>query len=119
LKGPGADYEASVLLYTPAVWQIAYAAKSAFRPTVSCIRSILYEGRQKADAAAGDYLLIRETLARINIGLCCMDIVRSFTMKASMNKPSSMHWSTSGSELFTNAERAALDYVMELLHSIK
>ncbi|HEV2523195.1 MAG TPA: hypothetical protein VGT24_12505 [Candidatus Acidoferrales bacterium] len=31
-------------------------------------------------------LLIRERVARINVGLFCMDIGRSFTIKASMNE---------------------------------
>jgi alkylhydroperoxidase family enzyme len=60
-------------------------------------------------------LLIREQVARINICLFCMDISRSFTIKASMNEAkfdALGQYSTSA--LFTDAERAALDYVMEL-----
>src|SRR5438132_6389270 len=60
-------------------------------------------------------LLIREQVARINVCLFCMDIGRSFTIKASMNEAkfdALEQYRTS--ELFTDAERAALDYVTEL-----
>ena len=60
-------------------------------------------------------LLIREQVARINICLFCMDIARSFTIKASMNEAkfdALEQYRTS--PLFTDAERAALDYVTEL-----
>jgi alkylhydroperoxidase family enzyme len=60
-------------------------------------------------------LLIREQVARTNICLFCMDIGRSFTIKASMNEAkfdALDQYSTSA--LFTDAERAALDYVTEL-----
>src|SRR5262249_47473017 len=60
-------------------------------------------------------LLIREQVARINICLFCMDIARSFTIKASFNEAKSdalEQYRTS--HLFTDAERAALDYVTEL-----
>jgi alkylhydroperoxidase family enzyme len=60
-------------------------------------------------------LLIRETVARINVCLFCMDIGRSFTIKASMNEAkfdALEQYRTS--ELFIDAERAALDYVTEL-----
>src|SRR6185437_15678367 len=60
-------------------------------------------------------LLIREQVAHLNICLFCMDIGRSFTIKASMNQAkfdALEHYSTS--PLFTDAERAALDYVTEL-----
>jgi alkylhydroperoxidase family enzyme len=60
-------------------------------------------------------LLIREQVARINVCLFCMDIARSFTIKASMNEAkfdALEHYRTS--PLFTDAERAALDYVTEL-----
>ena len=59
--------------------------------------------------------LIREQVARINICLFCMDIGRSFTIKASMNQAKFAaleHYQTS--PLFTEAERRALDYVTEL-----
>ena len=60
-------------------------------------------------------LLIREQVARINVCLFCMDIGRSVTIKASMNETkfdALEHYRTSA--LFTDAERAALDYVTEL-----
>ena len=60
-------------------------------------------------------LLIREQVARINNCLFCIDIGRSFTIKASMNEAkfdALEQYRTS--PLFTDAERAALDYVTEL-----
>jgi alkylhydroperoxidase family enzyme len=60
-------------------------------------------------------LLIRERVAQINICSFCMDIGRSFVIKASMNEAkfdALDQYRTSS--LFSDAERAALDYVMEL-----
>ena len=60
-------------------------------------------------------LLIREQVARINVCLFCIDIGRSFTIKTSMNEAkfdALDQYRTS--PLFTDAERAALDYVKEL-----
>lgn len=60
-------------------------------------------------------LLIREQVARINVCEFCMDIARAFTVKASMNQTkfdALDQYQTSS--LFTEAERAALDYVTEL-----
>jgi len=60
-------------------------------------------------------LLIREQVARINICLFCIDIGRSFAIKTSMNEAkfdALEQYRTS--PLFTDAERAALDYVTEL-----
>ncbi len=60
-------------------------------------------------------LLIREQVARINVCLFCTDIGRSFVIKASMNEAKFdglEQYRTS--PLFTEAERAALDYVTEL-----
>jgi alkylhydroperoxidase family enzyme len=60
-------------------------------------------------------LLIRHQVARINVCLFCIDIARSFTIKASMNEAkldALDQYNTS--PLFTDAERAALDYVTEL-----
>lgn len=59
--------------------------------------------------------LIREQVARINVCLFCIDIGRSVTVKASMNEAkfdALEQYRTS--PLFTDAERAALDYVTEL-----
>jgi alkylhydroperoxidase family enzyme len=60
-------------------------------------------------------MLIRHQVARINVCLFCIDIARSFTIKASMNEAkfdALDEYNTS--PLFTDAERAALDYVTEL-----
>jgi alkylhydroperoxidase family enzyme len=65
-------------------------------------------------------LLIRHQVARINICLFCIDIARAFTIKASMNQAkfdALDQYSTS--PLFTQAERAALDYVTELTKNKK
>src|SRR6516225_5947904 len=59
-------------------------------------------------------LLIREQVARINVCLFCMDIGRSFAIKATMNEAkfdALEQYPTSA--LFTDAERAALNYVTE------
>jgi alkylhydroperoxidase family enzyme len=60
-------------------------------------------------------MLIRHQVARINICLFCIDIARWFTIKASMKQAkfdALDHYTTS--PLFTEAERATLDYVTEL-----
>lgn len=60
-------------------------------------------------------LLIREQVARLNVCLFCIDIARSFTIKAFMNEAkfdALEQFRTS--PLFTDAERAALEYVTEL-----
>jgi alkylhydroperoxidase family enzyme len=60
-------------------------------------------------------MLVREHVARINVCLFCIDIGRSFTIKASMNQAkfdALEQYRTS--LLFSDAERAALDYVTEL-----
>jgi len=65
-------------------------------------------------------MLIREQVARINVCLFCIDIGRSFTIKASMNQAkfdALEQYATS--PLFTAAERAALDYVTELTRDKK
>jgi alkylhydroperoxidase family enzyme len=60
-------------------------------------------------------LLIREQVARINVCLFCMDIGRAFTIKASMNEAKFDALEQYRiNPLFTDAERAALDYVTEL-----
>lgn len=60
-------------------------------------------------------LLIREQIARINVCEFCMDIARAFTIQASMNQAK---FDALGdyrtSHLFSEAERAALNYVTEL-----
>ena len=60
-------------------------------------------------------MLIREQVARINICLFCIDIGRSFPIQASMNQAkfdALEQYRTS--PLFSDAERAALEYVTEL-----
>jgi alkylhydroperoxidase family enzyme len=60
-------------------------------------------------------LLIREQVTRTNVCLFCMDIGRSLAINASMNEAkfdALDEYRTS--PLFTDAERAALDYVTEL-----
>lgn len=60
-------------------------------------------------------MLVRERVARINVCLFCIDIGRSLTIKASMNQAkfdALENYATS--PLFSDAERAALDYVTEL-----
>jgi alkylhydroperoxidase family enzyme len=64
--------------------------------------------------------LIREQVARLNVCLFCIDIGRSFAIKASMNEAkfdALERYSTS--PLFTDAERSALDYVTELTRDKK
>jgi len=60
-------------------------------------------------------LLIREEVARTNVCLFCMDIGRSVAIKASMNEAkfdALEQYRTS--PLFSDAERAALDFATEL-----
>jgi alkylhydroperoxidase family enzyme len=60
-------------------------------------------------------MLIRQQVARTNVCLFCIDIGRYFTMKASLNqaKVDALGQYRTNS-MFTDAERAALDYVTEL-----
>ncbi|HZP06173.1 MAG TPA: carboxymuconolactone decarboxylase family protein [Terracidiphilus sp.] len=65
-------------------------------------------------------MLIREQVAHINVCLFCVDIGRYFTIQGSMNQAkfdalAKYHTSP----LFTDAERAALDYVTELTRDKK
>lgn len=60
-------------------------------------------------------MLIREQVARTNVCLFCIDIGRYFTIKSSMNEAkfdALGQYRTSA--VFSDAERAALDYVTEL-----
>jgi len=75
---------------------------------------------QKLTLPRETVLLIREQVARLNVCLFCMDIGRSFTIKASMNEAkfeALEQYRTSS--LFTEAERAMLDYVTELTREKK
>lgn len=65
-------------------------------------------------------MLVREQVARINVCLFCIDIGRYFTIQASMNQAkfdALDRYATS--PLFTEADRAALDYVTELTRDKK
>ena len=60
-------------------------------------------------------MLIREQVARINVCLFCIDIGRWFTIKAHLNQAKFDALNDyAASPLFSEAERAALDYVTEL-----
>jgi alkylhydroperoxidase family enzyme len=70
---------------------------------------------QKLTLPQETILLIREQVARLNVCLFCMDIGRSIAIKATMKEEkfnSLEDYNTS--PLFTEAERAALDYVTKL-----
>ena len=65
-------------------------------------------------------MLVRERVAHINVCTFCVDIGRFFVMKASMNEAkfdALEDYQTS--PLFSEAERAALDYVTELTRDKK
>ena len=65
-------------------------------------------------------MLIREQVARVNVCLFCMDIGRAFVIKLSMNEAKfDVLDQYSTSPLFTDAERAALDYVTVLTRDKK
>ncbi len=65
-------------------------------------------------------MLIRELVARINGCLFCIDIGRWATIKASMNEGKfDVLEQYRTSSLFTDAERAALDYVTDLTRNKK
>src|SRR5579862_6938272 len=75
---------------------------------------------QKLERPRETVFLIREQVARLNICLFCMDIGRWFAVKESMNQAkfdALEDYRTS--PLFTDAERAALDYVTELTREKK
>ncbi|HLH96568.1 MAG TPA: carboxymuconolactone decarboxylase family protein [Xanthobacteraceae bacterium] len=75
---------------------------------------------KKLELPAETVMLIREQVARINVCLFCMDIGRWATIKASMNQAkfdALEDYATS--PLFSEAERAALDYVTELTREKK
>lgn len=70
---------------------------------------------KKLTLPAETVMLIREQVARINVCLFCIDIGRSFTIKASMNQAKfDALGEYTKSPLFSDAERAALEYVTEL-----
>jgi len=70
---------------------------------------------KKLTLPAETVMLVRERVARLNICLFCIDIGRAFAIKAGMNEAkfdAINDYATS--HLFTDADRAALDYVTEL-----
>jgi alkylhydroperoxidase family enzyme len=65
-------------------------------------------------------MLVREHVARLNVCLFCIDIGRAFAIQESMNQAkfdALEEYRTS--PLFSDAERAALDYVTELTRDKK
>jgi alkylhydroperoxidase family enzyme len=65
-------------------------------------------------------MLVREQVARINVCLFCIDIGRYFTIQASMNQAKFDALDQyAASPLFTESDRAALDYVTELTRDKK
>jgi len=75
---------------------------------------------KKLQLPAETALLIREHVARINVCLFCMDIGRWVAVKASLNeKKFEALEQYRTSPLFSDAERAALDYVTELTRDKK
>ncbi len=74
----------------------------------------------KLELPAETAMLVREQVAHINICEFCMDIGRSFVVKARMNEAkfdALPDYKTS--PLFSEAERAALDYTTELTRTKK
>ena len=60
-------------------------------------------------------LLIRERVARLNVCLFCIDIARSFIIQSKLNEAKFDELNDyATSPLFSDAERALLDYVTEL-----
>ena len=75
---------------------------------------------KKLELPAETVMLIREQVARINVCLFCIDIGRSFAIKAFMDeKKFDAIDEYQNSPLFTEADRAALDYVTELTRDKK
>lgn len=73
---------------------------------------------RKLELPAETAMLLREQVAHINVCEFCMDIGRSFVIRARMNEAkfdSLSEYQTS--PLFSDAERAALDYATELTRS--
>jgi hypothetical protein len=84
-KPSGLVKRLAYLLYSPAIRQNADTVKSTFCALAACVRSVLRKDRQarpKADPAAGDRLLTRQQVARLNLCLFCIDIGRTFSIKA-------------------------------------
>jgi hypothetical protein len=70
---------------------------------------------KKLELPAETAMLVREQVAHINVCQFCIDIGRSFVIQASMNeKKFDALADYQTSPLFTDSDRAALDYVTEL-----
>jgi alkylhydroperoxidase family enzyme len=70
---------------------------------------------KKLELPAETAMLVREQVARINVCKFCMDIGRSIVIKESMNEAKfEALGEYRASPLFSEKERAALDYVTEL-----
>jgi alkylhydroperoxidase family enzyme len=75
---------------------------------------------KKLTLPAETSMLVRECVARTNVCLFCIDIGRAFTIKAQMNQAKfDALEEYRSSPLFSEAERAALDYVTELTRDKK
>jgi len=75
---------------------------------------------RKLTLPAETVMLIREQVARINVCEFCMDIGRAFVIKASMNQAKfDALGEYKTNSLFSEKERAALDYVTELTREKK
>lgn len=75
---------------------------------------------KKLDLPPETALLIRQQVARLNVCLFCIDIGRAFTIQTSMNHAkfdALEQYRTS--PLFSDKDRAALDYVTELTRNKK
>ncbi len=75
---------------------------------------------KKLELPAETAMLVREQVARTNVCLFCIDIGRSFTIQAKMNQAkfdALEQYATS--PLFSEGERALLDYVTELTRDKK
>jgi alkylhydroperoxidase family enzyme len=75
---------------------------------------------KKLSLPAETVMLVREQVARTNVCLFCIDIGRAYTIQKSMNQAkfdALEHFRTSS--LFTDRERAALDYVTGLTQDKK
>src|SRR5580658_1783478 len=75
---------------------------------------------RQLELPAETVMLVREQVARLNVCLFCMDIGRAGVIRASMNEAkfdALDHYATS--PLFTEGEKAMLDYVTELTRDKK
>jgi alkylhydroperoxidase family enzyme len=75
---------------------------------------------KKLELPTETIMLVRERVARLNVCLFCIDIGRAFVIKSKMNEAkfdAMEDYATS--PLFSDAERALLDYVTELTRDKK